>query len=138
MPGFAVFATPPDERLDASDADYVDAIHTCGGLVGQLEPYAAVDFYPNSGKAPQPGCGGLITMVESCSHGRAWVYWRESIASAVGFWGHAGCGSWWAFERGECAQPTALMGDPASAERGGTGVQYLRTSDRAPYALGYV
>lgn len=49
-----------DLRLDKSDAQFVDVIHTnCGGPFGQgflgLEfPLAHADFYPNSGKS-QPG-----------------------------------------------------------------------------------
>ena len=48
----------PDGRLDASDAILVDAIHTASGLLGFKEPYAHVDFYPNKGTRPQPGCDG--------------------------------------------------------------------------------
>jgi hypothetical protein len=43
-------------RLDPGDADLVDAIHTCGGSLGFPNPYTHVDFYPNGGIAPQPGC----------------------------------------------------------------------------------
>jgi len=48
----------PEGRLDAGDAVLVDAIHTCSGLLGFKEPYAHVDFYPNKGTRPQPGCDG--------------------------------------------------------------------------------
>jgi hypothetical protein len=47
----------PEGRLDAGDAILVDAIHTASGLLGFKEPYAHVDFYPNKGTKPQPGCG---------------------------------------------------------------------------------
>jgi len=46
----------PDGRLDAGDAILVDAIHTASGFLGLREPYAQVDFYPNRGTVPQPGC----------------------------------------------------------------------------------
>jgi len=49
----------PDGRLDAGDAILVDAIHTCSGSLGFREPYAHMDFYPNKGTRPQPGCDGL-------------------------------------------------------------------------------
>lgn len=43
------------DRLDASDARYVEAIHTnCGGL-GITERVATADFYPNKGFF-QPSC----------------------------------------------------------------------------------
>ncbi|GBP41436.1 Lipase member H [Eumeta japonica] len=46
------------ERLDKSDAQFVDVIHTCAGVLGYLEPLGHIDFYPNHGTAPQPGCLG--------------------------------------------------------------------------------
>ncbi|PNF37111.1 hypothetical protein B7P43_G00500 [Cryptotermes secundus] len=51
----------PAGRLDAGDAILVDTIHTCGGSVGFREPYGHVDFFPNGGDSPQPGCDGEIT-----------------------------------------------------------------------------
>ena len=35
----------------------MDAIHTCGGSLGFLDAIGDVDFYPNGGLRPQPGCG---------------------------------------------------------------------------------
>lgn len=49
----------PDKRaLDPTDALFVDAIHTSGGEVGfgSHSPQGHVDFYPNGGLHPQPGC----------------------------------------------------------------------------------
>lgn len=43
-------------RLDRSDAHFVDVIHTDSGMLGFANPIGTVDFYPNSGYAPQPGC----------------------------------------------------------------------------------
>ena len=47
-------------RLDSTDADYVDIIHTNGGLLASghlssLTPMGHVDYYPNGGSR-QPGC----------------------------------------------------------------------------------
>ncbi|CAB3247735.1 unnamed protein product [Arctia plantaginis] len=47
------------ENLDPSDADFVDVIHTCCGVLGYEAPTGTVDFYPNSGFPPQPGCGSI-------------------------------------------------------------------------------
>lgn len=49
----------PDGSLDPSDADFVDIIHTSAGSLGYYRALGHVDFYPNSGKASQPGCKGL-------------------------------------------------------------------------------
>ena len=51
-------------RLDKTDADYVDVIHSNGdsliiGGLGAWEPIGHVDFYPNGGKA-QRGCQNLL------------------------------------------------------------------------------
>lgn len=49
----------PNYRLDTSDADFVDIIHTCGGIYGYKNSHGHADFYPNSGKPAQPGCEGV-------------------------------------------------------------------------------
>ena len=45
-----------DFRLDESDANYVDVIHTNAGVLGTSQRVGDIDFYPNGGKH-QPGCG---------------------------------------------------------------------------------
>ena len=42
-------------RLDASDARYVDVIHTNAGVAGTIRRGGHIDFYPNGGTT-QPGC----------------------------------------------------------------------------------
>ena len=54
----------PKVRLDKTDADYVDVIHSNGdsliiGGLGAWEPIGHVDFYPNGGRA-QRGCQNLL------------------------------------------------------------------------------
>merc|ERR1719423_250220 len=55
---------PSSVRLDSSDAEFVDVIHTnadsllWGGL-GAYEPMGHVDFYPNGGRM-QKGCANLF------------------------------------------------------------------------------
>jgi dienelactone hydrolase len=43
------------ERLNYTDADFVDCIHTCGGFLGFDRAIGMVDFFPNGGSG-QPGC----------------------------------------------------------------------------------
>jgi hypothetical protein len=67
----------PSGRLDSSDADFVDVIHTNGKYTdgmsflvitgsGMSAACGDVDFYPNGGLF-QPGCTELL----GCSHNRA-------------------------------------------------------------------
>ena len=51
---------PETARLNPTDADFVDVIHTMGdeGIImdfGTLLPLGHADFYPNGG-VDQPGC----------------------------------------------------------------------------------
>lgn len=55
-PRFEDKSVPPEKRLHENDADVVVTIHTDGGVNGYWAPIGAVDFYPNGGKAVQPGC----------------------------------------------------------------------------------
>lgn len=45
-----------DERLTSADASVVVGIHTDAGVKGFLGPIGTIDFYPNGGGDPQPGC----------------------------------------------------------------------------------
>lgn len=80
-------------RLTPSDADYVDVIHTDAGIFGMPFSVGHADFYPNEGKALQPGCqpsyllneGSFVNLVIGCSHIRAWQLYAESILNLYAF-----------------------------------------------------
>lgn len=52
-------------RLEKSDAEFVDIIHSCAGLYGYQRSHGHADFYPNNGKAKQPGCDGMQQVIGS-------------------------------------------------------------------------
>ncbi|XP_046993990.1 lipase member H-like [Schistocerca americana] len=119
------------DRLDASDAGFVQVIHTNGGLLGWYDAMGTADFYPNGGKF-QPGCDFDVT--GACSHGRSTEFFAESITTGTGFKAYQ-CGSWDDFNAGNCASnPTALMGEKLSSSASGT--YFLATASSSPYALG--
>lgn len=54
----------PRVRLDATDANFVDVIHSNGeqlilGGLGSWQPMGDVDYYPNGGKV-QSGCSNIF------------------------------------------------------------------------------
>lgn len=57
-------AQDPRARLDQTDADFVDVIHSNGeniilGGLGTWQPLGHVDFYPNGGRM-QKGCSNIF------------------------------------------------------------------------------
>lgn len=50
------YLDPIEEKLDMSDAEFVDVIHTNADEAGIADNVGHVDYYPNGGKR-QPGCG---------------------------------------------------------------------------------
>lgn len=67
----------PSGRLDAGDANYVEATHTNGPTLliagaGIGAPIGHADFFANGGRS-QPGC-----FLNSCSHSRAVEYYSKS------------------------------------------------------------
>lgn len=79
-------------RLDSTDAEFVDIVHTNGGsltrgALGISTPLGHVDYYPNGG-AVQPGCytaAALVDPVErvACNHRRSYRYFIEILKMTV-------------------------------------------------------
>ncbi|XP_043686806.1 endothelial lipase [Vespula pensylvanica] len=134
--------TGREGHLTASDAAFVDVIHTDGGIFGFPNPLGHADFYPNGGKPPQPGCtlgnilrrGFMLLIREkiTCGHYRAWMLYVESVRNPLGF-PASRCPRWRPEIQANCRwTPDALMGfavDPKTR-----GKYYLRTNERSPFA----
>ncbi|XP_043285594.1 uncharacterized protein [Venturia canescens] len=121
-------------RLSRSSARNVQVIHTNGGQLGLLEPLGHADFYVNGG-ASQPGCTVLDSFFAgSCSHGRAFWLFAESINSPVGF-KSIKCRPRDNYYKGPSGgSQVALMGG-VWKRHPPVGIYYLQTSDTAPFAL---
>lgn len=55
-PALPLFSDQDNDCISETSALFVDIIHTCGRILGAYKPQGMVDFYPNFGVAPQPGC----------------------------------------------------------------------------------
>ncbi|XP_011648264.1 pancreatic triacylglycerol lipase isoform X2 [Pogonomyrmex barbatus] len=131
LPGFHMLASEKT-RLDPTDAVFVDVIHSCGGVLGFLQPLGKADFYPNAGTAVQPGCCCVPEIMEACSHGRSYVYFTESINSKTGL-SATKCDSWDSYMRGKCIDSQiVLMGE--HVDQTAKGLFFLRTRSEPPYA----
>lgn len=124
-----------DERLDITDADFVDIIHTNSGELYKLEvsffeAIGHVDFYVNGGHK-QPGCKPLDHV---CHHCRAVDLYAESVNSKLGF-RSLKCDSFVDFQKGLCdGNDSQLMGEPTPLSA--RGVYQLTTNKQAPFARG--
>ncbi|XP_051883626.1 pancreatic lipase-related protein 2-like [Pristis pectinata] len=153
--------TPPEVRLDPTDALFVDVIHTDGSFkfpnkgFGMTYPCGHVDFYPNGGEN-MPGCSkNLISTILdvdgiwegtknffSCNHLRAVKYFTESVGSPDGFVAFP-CASEQEFQAGKCfACPSdncPTMGYDIGTYRPAPGLLhqllYLNTGESSPFAV---
>jgi len=144
-------------RLDPSDADFVDVIHTDGGTIfnflfggfgfGMSAPCGHKDFYPNGGHE-QPGCPGekesgaqdLVEDHARCSHSRAVELFIASFDGSQGCQFQARqCESVERFEDGKCNNgEVELMGIDATRPKS-SGLRkryYLETTGEKPFCLG--
>ncbi|XP_036205521.1 phospholipase A1 member A isoform X1 [Myotis myotis] len=135
-----------EERLDAGDALFVEAIHTDTDNLGIRIPVGHVDYFVNGGQ-DQPGCPTFIHAGYSyliCDHMRAvdlYISALENLCPLMAF----PCGSYKAFLAGHCLDcfNPFLLSCPriGLVEQGGVKIEplpkevkvYLLTTSRAPY-----
>ena len=116
---------PNSAKLDKSDADFVDVIHSDASYFlvsdgfGTSDPSGHLDFWPNGGEH-QPQChllkntetnAGLMTEIAiafSCDHHAAIFYFIESINSACSFIAKP-CRNYNRYLSGKC---TSCFGNP--------------------------
>ncbi|XP_018568068.1 pancreatic triacylglycerol lipase-like [Anoplophora glabripennis] len=131
-PALPLFATSGvEDRLDPTDAKFVQVIHTNGGLKGFLSPIGDSDYYPNGGMR-QPGCG--LDIDGSCAHARAYEYYAESLEGS-GFVG-VSCGSYLRYSDGDCGSDNTSMLGTSEIDTSASGRYYLDTNSGSPYAQG--
>uniref|UniRef100_A0A2K5LJR0 Triacylglycerol lipase n=1 Tax=Cercocebus atys TaxID=9531 RepID=A0A2K5LJR0_CERAT len=140
--------TPELVRLDPSDAQFVDVIHTDGAPIvpnlgfGMSQVVGHLDFFPNGG-VEMPGCQkNILSQIvdidgiwqgtrdfAACNHLRSYKYYADSIVNPDGFAGFP-CASYNVF--------TAQMGHYADRYSGKTNDVgqkfYLDTGDASNFA----
>jgi pancreatic triacylglycerol lipase len=123
----------PRERIDASDARYVENIITNGGTLGFFEPIGVSSFYPNWGNS-QPGCG--LDLSGACAHGRAYEYFAESLSSASGFMSTQ-CINHAEIVNRRCTSsgPRVQMGGEPSNWGRASGIYWVQTNSATPFSL---
>nr|XP_034838102.1 pancreatic lipase-related protein 2-like [Maniola hyperantus] len=128
------------QRLDPSDAEFVDVIHTDAGIFGFKQQVGHVDFYPNGGISPQPGCELEVVIPKQlvlnkffCSHWRSYMFFSESVLHPKSFVASR-CPSWKEYTRGFCAnQPTTHMGFGVDLKA--RGKYFVSTRRQSPYSI---
>ncbi|XP_059183093.1 lipase member H [Centropristis striata] len=103
----------PEERLDPSDAMFVDVLHTDMDSFGLRGAHGHIDFYANGG-ADQPGCPKTIFAGKSyfvCDHQRSVFLFLCSLNQTCSLTGYP-CSSYSDFLEGRCLQCEAFK--PAS------------------------
>uniref|UniRef100_H0XKQ0 Lipase H n=1 Tax=Otolemur garnettii TaxID=30611 RepID=H0XKQ0_OTOGA len=94
---------PPQDRLDPSDAQFVDVIHSDIDALGYREPLGHIDFYPNGG-LDQPGCpktifGGMQYF--KCDHQRSVYLYLSSLTESCTITAYP-CDSYRDYRNGKC------------------------------------
>ncbi|XP_017572469.1 lipase member H isoform X1 [Pygocentrus nattereri] len=113
-PAGPMFAgVPPDERLDPTDAQFVDVLHTDMNSFGLKGTHGHIDFYANGG-LDQPGCPKTIFSGKSyfvCDHQRAIFLYLCALNHTCNITAYP-CSSYSDFLNGQCLQCEAFK--PAS------------------------
>ncbi|XP_069434602.1 lipase member I isoform X1 [Ovis canadensis] len=95
---------PSHGRLDYTDANFVDVIHTDINGLGIKQPLGHIDFYPNGGKK-QPGCPkSIFSGLEfiKCDHQRAVYLFMAALETNCNFISFS-CRSYKDYKTGLCA-----------------------------------
>ncbi|XP_076974351.1 phospholipase A1 member A [Tamandua tetradactyla] len=137
-----------EERLDAGDALFVEAIHTDTDNLGIRIPVGHVDYFVNGGQ-DQPGCPTFIHAGYSyliCDHMRAVHLYISALEKSCPLMAFP-CASYKAFLAGHCLDcfNPFLLSCPriGLAEQGGIKIEprpkevrvFLLTTARAPYCV---
>ncbi|XP_035445126.2 lipase member I-like isoform X1 [Spodoptera frugiperda] len=126
----------PNDRLDESDADFVDVIDTNIDGYGMAAPVGHVNFYVNGGEF-QPGDIFWAPCDVICSHIRAFTIWIAALLNPNSFIAMK-CDSVQEARNKDCFDKnppvTNIVG--LNTDKNVHGIFYLATSNNFPYFMG--
>lgn len=126
----------PEDRLDKSDADFVDVINTNINFFGMAAPVGHVNFYINGGEF-QPGQLLWMYCPDLCSHTRSFEILKSALKYPNSFIGIQ-CDSVQQARDKNCydriPQVTNVIG--LNTDRSKEGIFYVATGAQEPYYLG--
>lgn len=141
---------PPSERLDPTDAQFVDVIHSDTDGLGYADALGHVDFYPNGG-TDQPGCPPTVfagLKYFKCDHQRSVFLFMASLKKSCNITAYP-CESYRSYRRGKCTScetfqpmPCPILGYYAHEWKSHLTQQshpvtnmYFDTADEEPFCL---
>ncbi|XP_023950156.2 lipase member H-A [Bicyclus anynana] len=126
----------PDERIDKSDADFVDIISTNIDGFGMAAPVGHVNFYVNGGEF-QPGDVMWVFCTVLCSHIRSYTLWMSALKNPNSFIAIQ-CDSVQQARDKKCFDRTPLVTNVMglNVDKSKEGIFYLATDYAYPYYLG--
>ncbi|NXC39656.1 LIPH Lipase, partial [Penelope pileata] len=101
---------PPSERLDPTDAQFVDVIHSDTDGLGYADTLGHIDFYPNGG-TDQPGCPMSIfagMRYFKCDHQRSVLLFMASLTNSCNITTYP-CDSYRSYRNGKCTSCEAFQ-----------------------------
>ncbi|XP_049880129.1 pancreatic lipase-related protein 2-like [Pectinophora gossypiella] len=126
----------PKDRLDASNADYVEVIHTNIDGFGMATRMGHVDIYVNGGEY-QPSDITMFPCTVTCSHFRVLTLWVQALKNPRKFVAIK-CDSIQQAREADCFKnvplETNLMG--LAVDKSKHGIFYLSTDKSFPFYLG--
>ncbi|KAM3955879.1 LOW QUALITY PROTEIN: lipase member H [Aphomia sociella] len=122
-PARPCFMRPSEYRLNRTDADFVQVVHSSAGVLGLEHPVGDADIYVNGVLVKQPECRDRSITLE-CDHAQAWKLYSASVLNDRSLMGRK-CYSW-ELMNGRCSGNETVVGYSCSASSRG---MFLYKSD---------
>lgn len=106
-----------EHKLDKSDAEFVQVIHSSAGILGLEQPIGHADVYVNGVAGKQPECEDRSISFE-CDHAQAWRLFSASALDDKSLMGKK-CGNWSDLVQDKCNGDDTILGYSCSSNSRG-------------------